>query len=319
MKKSILVMFLLFTLFSCKDEKKSLAGDEKVVTSDFFNAFSKLKLPFTITDTSINNIKTDTASISNQVFSQFVPDSVINNEFKNEKNPVIRSVGKHEAKGKETYVVMQVRSKKQTVIYLLVFDKKQKFSTSLPLLKTNTEPDVHYTATIDNRLAISITKDWKTEEEFLYNRVIYAYNSPGSFNIVMTETNDQSKLTANYLNPFDTLPKLNKYSGDYKKGKKSIVSIRDGKTPESYVFFMHFENDDQDEPCSGELRGDFVMRSATSAIFSENSDPCVIDFTFTNTQVKVKEQGACGSHRGIKCFFNDTYTKKKEPKATKKT
>ncbi len=59
------------------------------------------------------------------------------------------------------------------------------------------------------------------------------------------------------------------------------------------------------------------FKTPTSAVFIENGDPCVIDFTFKLNQVQVKEQGSCGSHRGIKCFFNDTYTKPKEAKPKK--
>jgi hypothetical protein len=32
----------------------------------------------------------------------------------------------------------------------------------------------------------------------------------------------------------------------------------------------------------------------------------------------MKEEGSCGNHRDIKCFFEDTYTKKKEIKSKTK-
>jgi hypothetical protein len=323
MKKSIpIILSIIIGLAACGEKKKSLAGNEKVVSSDFFKAFSDLKLPFSIVDTAIKAVKADTTNISYDIFSQFVPDTVITNVFGNDKITALHSVGKREVKDKETYVIMQALSKKQAAIYLLIFDKNKKFRTSVPLVRSNQDANTHYSSTIDNRLAISVNKEWKTENEILYNKVIYAYNNDlGIMNVVMTETNDQSNVEGRFLNPLDTLPKNNKYSGDYSKGKKNIISIRDGKTAESYVFFLHFENeiDAEEEPCNGELRGGFTMRSANTAIFSENNDPCVVDFTFTKNEVKVKEQGSCGSHRGIKCFFNDTYTKKKEPKATKKT
>ena len=49
-----------------------------------------------------------------------------------------------------------------------------------------------------------------------------------------------------------------------------------------------------------------------------NGDPCIIDFTFEDREIAIREQGSCGSHRGIKCYFNDTFTKKKDPKPIKK-
>jgi hypothetical protein len=32
----------------------------------------------------------------------------------------------------------------------------------------------------------------------------------------------------------------------------------------------------------------------------------------------VKEEGSCGNHRDIKCFFNDSYTRKREAKPKSK-
>ena len=62
-----------------------------------------------------------------------------------------------------------------------------------------------------------------------------------------------------------------------------------------------------------------LFTAPTKAIYKESGDPCVIDFVFRDNEVEVKEQGSCGNHRGIKCFFDDTYRKKKEPKPVKKT
>ena len=43
-----------------------------------------------------------------------------------------------------------------------------------------------------------------------------------------------------------------------------------------------------------------------------------IESDIATIPVKVKENGSCGNNRGIKCFFNDTYTKKKEAKPASK-
>jgi hypothetical protein len=53
------------------------------------------------------------------------------------------------------------------------------------------------------------------------------------------------------------------------------------------------------------------MKTTVNGIFSENGDPCIIDFTFEGNQLFLKEQGSCGNHRGIKCYFNDEYNKVK--------
>ena len=99
---------------------------------------------------------------------------------------------------------------------------------------------------------------------------------------------------------------------------KNLVSVRDGKKPDEYLFFVYFENGNEAEPCGGEIRGMMKMASDKVGIFKGDDDPCQINFTFNASSVEVKETGSCGNFRGIKCFFNDTYTKKKEAKSSAK-
>jgi hypothetical protein len=315
MHKCLLILILIAAVFACKDKKKSLTGTTTVEVKDFMEVYNNLKLPYTVADSNLNKLP-DTTKISQAIFSQFVPDTLLSNSFGKETNLAIHPIGKFDNKDKETYFVTHVRSKNKSAIYLLVFDKNKKFSASLPLLSTNTNKEIAYSSTIDNRFAISLNREWKVENDLLYNRVIYAYNNVGTFTVVMTETNDPSHLASNINNPLDTLPKTNKYSGDYVKGKKSFLFLRDGKNAMTYRFYVRFENDEE-EPCTGELKGEIVLQNETAAVFTENSDPCVVDFIFSKNQVKVKEQGSCGNHRGIKCFFDHTYTRKKEAKPKK--
>lgn len=312
MWKYLFCLLIPISLLSCKDKKKSLSGDSAVAVNDLFEGYPTTKLPYTVYDTSINKLS-DTTTISRQVFTQFIPDTLIVNNFPRQKNIVIRPIGKFETKAKEMYLLTHIRSGNRSGVFLSVFDKGKKYSSSLPLLFSDDDKNAVHSASIDSRLSIAKTREWKNENELLYNRVIYAYNNVGTFITVLTETNDQSHLSNKINNPLDTLPKKNKYSGDYVKGKKSFLFLRDGKNALTYLFYVRFENDDE-EPCIGELKGEIVMRDENSAVFTENADPCVVDFVFSKSQVKVKEQGSCGNHRGIKCFFDDTYVKKKESK-----
>ncbi|TDH25489.1 hypothetical protein EXU57_12320 [Segetibacter sp. 3557_3] len=315
MKNCLLVLLFCMSLFACKN-KSPLAGDEKVAMNDFIEAFAVTRLPYTLSDTGIQKLST-TDTISHSVFTQFVPDTLLTSSFKKERRLTLQPLARFGEKGKETYLTLLARSKTKEVVYLLVFTRKNVFSTGMPLLSTSDEAETYYTSTIDNRLNISVQKEWTSNNDLLFSRTIYGYNNAGLFTVVMTETNDQSRVANDINNPLDTLPKKNKYSGDYVKSKTNFLTLRDGSTPDSYLFFVHFENDD-DEPCNGEVKGEVFLKTPTSGVFSEQGDPCVIDFTFDDNKVKVKEQGSCGSHRGIKCFFNDTYTRKKEPKPAKK-
>jgi hypothetical protein len=108
------------------------------------------------------------------------------------------------------------------------------------------------------------------------------------------------------------LPKKNKLSGDYIKDKRNYVSIRDGKTPSDLLFFIHFEKENGE--CTGELKGEAIMQGTKTAIYQATGNPCVLEFTLTGSSVSLKEQQACGSYRDIKCFFDGSYSKRKEPK-----
>jgi len=60
------------------------------------------------------------------------------------------------------------------------------------------------------------------------------------------------------------------------------------------------------------------MKDQTHGVYTFNADPCIIDFNFEDREVTVKEQGSCGNHRGIKCFFDDQYTRKRKLEITKR-
>lgn len=313
MTKYIVPLVTVIILLSCKNNKKSLAGDQHVETDEFYEAYEQLKLPFIVSDTSINKF-TDTSTISYKIFTQFVPDSIFNTPFGKDRKLTIHPIGKIVDNQKEAYFATLVNSKSRTAVYLSVFDKN-KFKVSMPLVVSNEDEDVT-TASIDKKLTIVVNREWTIKNDSYYNRTIYAYNNVGIFTTVLTETNEESSAKTAFLNTLDTLPKKFKYSGDYKKGDKNFVVIRDGNTPNQYRFFVHFTNGKEDDPCEGELKGQFVMSSEKEGSYTGAGDPCILNFSFSGNQVKVKETGSCGNYRGIKCFFDDTYTKKRESRAT---
>jgi len=154
------------------------------------------------------------------------------------------------------------------------------------------------------------------KQQLKYTRTGWTYTTETGFMIVVNDTNEDERKNSIVLNPIDTLPRKNKFSGNYVQDNKNFITVRDGKTPSSYLFFIHFEKNDG--KCVGELKGELKMKDENNAYFSANGDPCVIDFKFSGSEIKVKEQGNCGNHRDIKCFFNDTYEKKRDPKPAKK-
>jgi hypothetical protein len=133
-----------------------------------------------------------------------------------------------------------------------------------------------------------------------------------SFSMIMTDqgTAEQEQ---EIINPIDTLPRKNKFSGDYIKDKRNYVSIRDGKKATDLLFFIHFEKDNGE--CAGELKGQASMHGVKTALYRATGNPCVLEFTLGATTVLLKELEACGSYRDIKCFFDGSFIKRKEPKS----
>lgn len=313
--KNCLPLLLLLLVFGCKEKKIDLSGEVPLKFGDFISVFPKIKPPFAVSDTNIAKVG-DTTTIGYKAFIQFFPDSSVTPIIGNNKKIVIRPIGLIE-KENENYLLVKFITKNKTIhIAVFVTDKKNKYLASKELLN-NRNKDEYLHAVSINREPTFLLGQEKTgkDNNLLYTKTGWVYNTAGIFMIVINDSNEDPKKTA-VINPIDTLPKKNKLSGDYVRDKKNYISLRDTKKPNVYQFFIHFEKNEGS--CTGELKGELKMKDATNAEFRENGDPCVIDFTFSGNQVSLKEQGSCGNHRGIKCYFNDTFIKKREPRNKKK-
>ncbi|QEC67091.1 hypothetical protein FRZ67_07235 [Panacibacter ginsenosidivorans] len=317
MLRLIVICFSSLLLFSCKEKKVSLAGSDPVDAKDFMAAFPALKLPYKIADTNMVKLA-DTTNISYVVFSGFIPDSALISLLgKNVSKSKIKPVGKIETE-KETYLLTEFTQNKKATLVTFLLDKKSSYLSGLVLLKQGDKDGYLHSVNITSEPTFIISKEkYSSTNELMYTRNGYAYNNgSAAFIAVMNDSNEDLKRINEVINPIDTFPRLNKLSGDYVQDKKNYISIRDGRNTSKYQFFIHFEKNDGD--CTGELKGIMTMQDATHGYFQESGDPCEIDFRFTTSSIIVKERGNCGNHRGIKCFFNDTYRKKKDAKPTSK-
>ena len=307
------LFFALFFALSCHGNKPSLTDNKPVEAADFFAAFHKLKLPYNAADTSLADIS-DTTSISFDVLQQFIPDSALTLLSSKKNVPlVIHPVGKIENKT-ELYLLMTGKAGKKTSLLCFLFDnskKKKVYLNHLLLLSNQNNDGYIHSVDINTEPTFTITKNKTTNGQYSYTKNGYAYSKEAkSFIEVINESNENVKKNNDIMNPIDTLKKTFKFSGDYVKDKTNFISVRDGNIGGKYSFFLHFEKKNDD--CNGELKGTLTMVDATKAVFEQSGDPCVIDFTFTGSNIKVKERGSCGNHRGITCLFDDSYRKKKE-------
>lgn len=310
-----LLLFLLLASASCKSESTSLATDEEVEATAFFEAFTAIKLPYTVTDTNLLK-RADTSRISYSVISQFVPDSVLKT-FKSKKpeSLLMHPAGKIE-NSDELYILLTVTEGKKTALYTFLFDKNQQFINSLRLLATQNSDGYLHTLHINTEPTFLVVREKTENNQYSYTKNGYAYSrEAGGFMEVMNDSNEDVNKNKEILNPIDTFSTNNKYSGNYVQNAKNFISVRDGSSANNYVFFLHSEKGDGS--CKGELKGQLTMVDDKTAVFQQSGDPCVIDFTFSSNNVKVKERGSCGNHRGMTCLFNDTYKKQKAAKTKK--
>jgi hypothetical protein len=302
-------------MLGCKEKKIDLSGETPVNPGDFMAVFPKINLPFTASDTNIVKLA-DTVTIGYKAFIQFFPDSSLTGIVGQSRKLTIHPVGKIE-KEKENYLLLTFTAKQKAChLAVIVTDKKNKFLAIKELLNSAGMDDYAHTVLINREPTFIISREKMGKDNQLqFSRAGWVYTSAGYFMVVVNDSNEDSRKD-NIINPLDSLSRKNKYSGDYAQDKKNFISLRDGKTTGSYLFFIHFEKNEGS--CIGELKGEMKMKSANTAQFTLNGDPCVIDFSFEDREITLKEQGSCGNHRGIKCFFDDSFTKKKETKSTKK-
>jgi hypothetical protein len=309
-------LLILLALIGCAETKTDLSGNTPLKINDFNAAFKNIELPIRINDTNLVAF-TDTIKIGRKALEQFLPDSVVDAIApKLLKNASIFTVGKIE-KETEYYLLLNNKDAKKQTVSVIAFSKKNVFLgyqvlTQFDLIQKGSQ-FYGKTLLINKEPTFLIEENKLDPEQGLTNeKKGWAYTDQG-FRLIYLDANIKPEQKA-ILNPIDTLPTLNTYSGDYARDKKNFISLRDFGNTNKYQFFLHFEK--KEGSCVGELKGllNFIKNQAT---YSEKGDPCTIQFTITGNVIKIKEDGNCGNHRNMTCYFNDSYDKKRKPKSKK--
>jgi hypothetical protein len=315
-KYLIFISYMVFIL-GCGHKKSSLSGEELVEVSDFIEFFQPVQLSYSFADNVLEAKEKDSLLISYKVFTQFVPDSVLNKVFGKGIKPKIYPMGKVESSGAETYLFVKTITTDKKAVFILGFDKKQQFIAGMPALRLDQNASTTQSMVMDKKYTITKTILRKNADGSMSEgKDVYVLNADAkNFMLIMTDALDD-KITE-LVNPIDTLPRKNKLSADYASGKMNLVSIRDGRKNDRITFFIYFEKNNGE--CRGELKGEAILRSSSIAEYHENGESCVLKFYFTSSSVTLKEEEACGSHRGVRCLFDGNFSRKKEfkPKSGK--
>jgi len=312
-----LYLAFICLLVACGEEKIDLSGNTPIKVNDFNKIFKVASLPKTITDTSFINIK-DTIKIERKALAQFVPDSIIENfiDTKNKKKVIIYPFLKIEEEG-VYYLLLNIKYFKKNEIIALVFDKKNKFLDFKNI--TTFEDENRNSKKYDKVLNINREPSFLVEENYISNEGVTIYEkkgwafSEGSFRLIYFNSNKKPENTV-IINPIDTIQSKNIYSGNYGSDAKNFISLRDNGAPNKYQFFVHFEKNGT--ACTGELKG-VLQFNKNTASYSEKGDACIVHFSINGNNITMKEDGNCGNHRGMTCYFNDNYNRIKKPKKKK--
>ena len=309
-------LLILLALIGCAETKTDLSGNTPLKINDFNAAFKNIELPIQINDTNLVAF-TDTIKIGRKALAQFLPDSVVDAIApKLAKNSSIFTVGKIE-KETEYYLLLNNKDTKKQTVSVIAFSKKNVFLGYQILTQFDlTQKGSQFygkTLLINKEPTFLIEENKLDPEQGLTNeKKGWAYTEQG-FRLIYLDANIKPEQKA-ILNPIDTLPTVNTFSGDYARDKKNFISLRDFGNANKYQFFLHFEK--KDGTCVGELKG-LLNFNKNQATYSEKGDPCTIQFTITGNVIKIKEDGNCGNHRNMTCYFNDSYDKKRKAKSKK--
>lgn len=316
MRHFLALLGILF-LIACSEEKTDLTGNTPITINAFNKVFKTVSLPITISDTSISTLR-DTLEIGSKALAQFIPDSILNNIIdKKDTKAIIYPLLKIE-KEATYYLLLNVHHSNKDQIVAIVFSNKNNYlgyKTITQFLKEN-KGSRHYGKVLTiNKEPSFLVEENKLDEEsqMVYEKNGWAYTD-SSFRLIYFDSNKKPE-TKTILNPIDTIGTLNSFSGDYARDAKNFISLRDFTgNANKYQFFMHFEK--REGTCVGELKGLLTFKN-NQATFSEKGDPCIIHFSIKGPVIKIKEDGNCGNHRGMNCYFNDAYDKKRKAKKKK--
>ena len=306
MKKIVAYIYLIL-IIGCSDKETDLSIDEPIKPNEFVVAFTLLEKNFSATDKEIISLA-DSIKIHARHLNQFIPDSIIKSLAEGEKKYSFHALGRIQKKDEIYLLLVSVRNKLPSV-FVVALDKKNNYLASKKLYSVSKDDKYNYNLSINREPTFFVSKEKAlNDKEFKYSKTGWAFMNKGFLQVVK-ESNEKSEMTNILVNPIDTLATTYKYSGNYVEDERNFISLRDGRTRQNYIFFLHIEKNNG--TCIGELKGEMKLTDSTHAVYLVGGDPCIINFTFGRNSIIIKEKGSCGNRRGMDCFFDDAYAKKK--------
>ncbi|MGH2642546.1 MAG: hypothetical protein ACRDE2_01235 [Chitinophagaceae bacterium] len=303
---------LLMMITSCHHKENSGQQDGVFTYPDLLLQFPVLELPFKYNVDSIEKALPDSLRLDSKRTGKFIPDSLWFPEGNGHPKTILYPIGQRRYQDLRLLMV-KIVSPDNKKADLLIYDKKGNLIGSKELASVSTaNPGQTFSFSLDNKFLLRVHERKQLDNGFVITREqVYGINPDGSLLLIMTNTNEPANPNS-FTNPIDTLPHKDHLSGDYYASKYDLVSIRDGKTKNTFRFFIHLNKSDGD--CTGELDGTGRFTGKDVGEFQEQNGPCAVRFTFSSGRVNILEVGGCGAYRGINCLFDGTYLLKREKK-----
>jgi len=280
---------------------------------DFQALFTPGNLPYKLTPDTLQLKLADSLSLDTAAM-KFLPDTLAKGDFT--RNEPVKYFPLQRIPGSAVdYMTVKAAGRSQSVGYLCFLNKKGKYLSRIRVANTGSADGTLMSLQIDSKNVIKISSEKRLSgSRSALREDFYMVNTDGTVTLIMTNSNGPTN-AGQIFNPIDTLPRKNKFSGDYTSGDMSIVSIRDGEDAKSFQFFITFSKDNGS--CKGELSGKGHYLAGNRGEYKDKESSCGISFQFSAGRVNIREVGGCGAYRGIKCFFEGGFVKKAEKKKKK--
>ncbi|WP_298740071.1 hypothetical protein [uncultured Chitinophaga sp.] len=312
MNRLLALLLAVVMLAGCKSKEKQTKGDRPLTFADFSALFPEQQVPYRLQADSLGQQRpTDSLALKKDLLRQFLSDSLGVADFP--KAAAVRFFPlAHLASDNLHYFVVLAADKTNIAAYLCLVSPKGQYLNQMLVARKNTGSKENISFTLDNRFLVKIS----TEKELSPSRSslkedFYTAAADGKLTLIMTNSNGPVT-PGQIFNPIDTLPRKHKYSADYSSGDMSIVSIRDGQDPKTFQFFITFSKDNGS--CKGELAGVGHFTGPNRGEYKDKESSCGIAFQFSSSRVNIHETGGCGAYRGIRCFFEGSFNKKRPQK-----
>lgn len=305
MSRILILALVIGMLGACKSKPKNVNDEDRVLTfADFRDFFPEAALPYRLNADSLQRLP-DSLALKAKVAKQFLPDTLAAGIFKAADKPKFFPRGYMRINDLQ-FLVVEGATKAASAAWIMVYDKRDTFLTRHLIARTGGRTTVG--TVLDTRYNFRITTETKRGPGQVSTREdVYSAGIDGQLSLILTNSNEPTNPTL--YNPIDTLPRKHKFSGNFGTGEMNLVAIRDGETPQEFLFYIHFSRDKG--ACTGELDGVGRFTGSNTGQFRDKGSSCILEFKFSSNKVTISETN-CGAYRGITCMFEGSYPRKKK-------